>query len=253
MINPISNVNYNYIPNIKNPNQAQTNTVAAETPVFYADPSQAIKSELSVNSPISYTAIRDLNIPYSNPAKLYKLANGQKVIILPKQGPTVVKSYFNVGSMNEKEAEKGIFHFIEHMKFNGSKNLEAGEFFNTVNKMGASTNASTGMSTTDYYVESQMLGENDLEKTIKIHADMLQYPNHTPEMVEKEKGPVTSEISMVSDEPVNLAMNSCLKNLFQIKTNSPDLIAGTIGTINNLSSDTVKTYDETWYLSLIHI
>lgn len=212
-----------------------------------ADPTQAIKAQLSVSMPISYTFIKDIKIPYSEPAKFYKLSNGQKVVILPKKGPTVVKSYFNVGSMNEEDSEKGIFHFIEHMKFNGSKHLQPGEFFQTVNKMGASTNASTGMSVTDYYVASQMLGENDLENTIKIHADMIQYPNHASEMVEKEKGPVTSEIGMVSDQPENVAMNNCLKNLFRIESPTPDLIAGSINTINSLTDEKVKSYDDNWY------
>ena len=249
MINFLSGINNSgYVSNIqKRTGSIQPPEEKKVSKAYASDPTAAIKSELSVKMPMPYTFIRDINIPYSNPAKFYKLANGQKVIILPKKGSTVVQSYFNVGSMNERESEKGIFHFIEHMKFNGSENLKEGEFFELTNKMGASTNASTGMSTTDYYVQSQMLGENDLENTIKIHADMLQTPTHTPEMVEKEKGPVTSEISMVSDEPVNLALNNCIKNLFGIKTSVPDVIAGTISTVNNLTSEKVRAYDDAWY------
>ena len=248
MINSISQTNGVYTGIAKKNNvpeqQKSTNTSA---PVAYADSSTAIKSQLGVSVPIPYSFIRDIKIPYSEPAKYYKLANGQKVIILQKKGPTVVKSYFNVGSMNEREGEKGIFHFIEHMKFNGSEHLKEGEFFDTVNKMGGSTNASTGMSTTDYYVMLQLLNKDDLETTIKIHSDMIQTPKHTPEMVEKEKGPVTSEISMVSDEPVNLGLNNCIKNLFGIKTNVVDLIAGNINTVSNLTSEKVKEYDAAWY------
>ena len=247
MIEPINGVNSGYLNNIKPQAGRQTLPVEKKPPVFYADPTAAIKSGLSVKAPMPYSFVRDINVPYSNPAKYYRLANGQKVIILQKPGQTVVKSYFNVGSLNEKEEEKGIFHFIEHMKFNGSENLAAGEFFDTVNKMGASTNASTGMSTTDYYVATQILNENDLDTTIKIHADMLQTPSHTPEMVEKEKGPVLSEISMCSDEPVNLALNTCIKNLFGIKTNVPDLVAGTISTVGSLTSEQVKANDDAWY------
>ena len=247
MISPINGINNIYTNKLKKQSFKEALPVEEEKREVYADPSAAIKSQLGVKTPISYTFIRDIEMPYSEPAKLYKLANGQKVAILHKKGPAVVKSYYNVGALNEPEGEKGISHFIEHMKFNGSENLNSGEFFNTVNKIGASTNAGTGLSMTDYFVAGQMLGDNDLETTVRIHADMLQAPSHTPEMVEKEKGPVLSEISMCMDHPENLAMNNCIKNLFGIKTGVKDLVAGSANTVGNLSSEKVKAYDETWY------
>ena len=247
MISPINGISNIYVNKAKKQSFKEALPVEEEKREVYADPSAAIKSQLGVKTPISYTFIRDIEMPYAEPAKLYKLANGQKVAILHKKGPAVVKSYYNVGALNEPEGEKGISHFIEHMKFNGSENLNSGEFFNTVNKIGAATNAGTGLSMTDYFVAGQMLGDNDLETTIRIHADMLQAPSHTPEMVEKEKGPVLSEISMCMDHPENLAMNNCIKNLFGIKTGVKDLVAGSANTVGNLSSEKVKAYDETWY------
>ena len=128
-------------------------------------------------------------LPESTTVPLYKLENGQKVAIVPKKGPTVVKTYVNVGSMNEPDRVRGISHFIEHNLFNGSEGLEAGEFFDAVNKMGANTNASTGFAATDYYIASNLLKKNDLETEIKIHASMLETPKFAENMIAKEKKP----------------------------------------------------------------
>ena len=74
-------------------------------------------SQVNSNLPIGYTKIAEITVPNcEEKASLFKLANGQKVVILPKQGPTYVKTTFNVGSMNEPDNKRGISHFIEHIK-----------------------------------------------------------------------------------------------------------------------------------------
>lgn len=204
-------------------------------------------SNIGINIPIPFTETPEINILNEIKAKTYKLANGQKIIIIPKKGPTIVKTYVNVGSMNEPDDLRGISHYIEHNLFNGTQTLKAGEFFNKVNKLGASTNAATGFSMTNYFILSQLLKQGALEEKIKIHADMLQNPIFAPDMLEKERGPVISEISMVMDEPTNIATNLAIKNLYQIKSKSPDLIAGTIENIKNVTRNDVLKYYNTHY------
>lgn len=205
------------------------------------------QNPIGITTPIAYTYLGELNIFGNLKAHAYKLANGQNVIILPKKGATVVKTYVNAGSMNEPENLRGISHYIEHNLFNGTKELKAGEFFSRVNNLGASTNASTSFSTTDFYISSQLLKKDDLETKLKLHSDMLQNPVFAPDMLDKERGPVISEISMVMDEPQNIAMNMALKNLYQINTKSPDLIAGTIDNIKNITRNDVVNYYNTHY------
>lgn len=215
--------------------------------VISAEASNAIKSQLSIRTPIPYSFIGEFEIKEAGKVKLYKLANGQRVAIMPKKGPTVLKSYFNVGSMNEPDDIRGVSHFDEHMAFNGTENLASGDFFKITNSMGAMTNASTGFAQTDYYISSQLLDDSDLEESIRIQSDMLQNPKYAPEMIEKEKGPVTSEISMVADSPENVALNNCIKNLFRIESTSPDLVAGRISNIQNMTREKAYGYYNTWY------
>ena len=243
------------------PTQIEPQTREAQIPSAASTPNdnslnikaaESLKAQTLAQAPVSYTFVRDIKLPFSKNAKLYKLANGQKVVILEKKGPTVLETYYNVGSMNEPDELRGISHFNEHMAFNGSngpegKTLNSGDFFKIVNEIGGSTNASTGFSQTDYFISSQLLGDNVFDKSAFIQSQQLQYPEHSAEMVEKEKGPVTSEISMVGDQPENMALNNCIRNLFQIESTSPDLVAGTISNINNLNREKTLDYYNLWY------
>lgn len=207
-----------------------------------------VTPDYNTKAPLKYTSLGKVNLPEGLQANIYKLENGQRVVIIPKKGPTVVKTYVNVGSMNEPDKVRGISHFIEHNLFNGSQGLEAGEFFATVNKLGANTNASTGFSATDFYIESNLLKKRDLETEIKIHAEMLETPKFAENMLTKEKGPVTSEINMILDDPENIATNTTLKTLYNIKSSSKDIIGGTVDNINHLTrEDVVDYYKRNYY------
>ena len=105
-----------------------------------------VTPDYAVKTPIAYSHVEDIKLTDGLVAKCYKLANGQKVVVVPKDGPTFVKSYVNTGSFNEPDHLRGISHYIEHNLFNGSEALGEKVFFDEVNKMGAATNASTSFS-----------------------------------------------------------------------------------------------------------
>ena len=198
--------------------------------------------DYNVKAPMLYQKNGIYPLPYGYQAHSYVLANGQRVMIVPKQGSTVLKTYVATGSLNEPDNVRGISHYIEHNLFNGSDGLDAGEFFETVDKMGAETNASTSMAQTDYFISSNLLNEGDLEKKIKIHASMLESPKFSQEMLKKEKGIVNSEINMYLGNPETIITNATLKNLYNIKSTSGDLIAGTTKNIDNLTREDVVDY-----------
>lgn len=207
---------------------------------------QALKSSILPQTH-GYKEISDINAPFFNKGKLYRLNNGQKVILINKPGPTVIKTYVKVGSFNENNQIRGISHFIEHSVFNGSKLLNSGEFVKEINNMGASYNAGTGFSSTNYFVESPLHKEQDMEKIIKMHADMLQNPTFSDEMIKKERGPVISEIHMYEDDPFDKAYNLSLKNLFNFKNSYQGLIAGSEKNIKSLTRNDILDFDNKWY------
>lgn len=242
-INSINSVN-NY-PN-RNKTGFKGNSTNTANPQI--DKLSNVQPDYTVKTPMSYTKTGEINFPYDTKAHIYRLANGQKVIIVPQDGETVVRTYVNTGSMNEPDKLRGISHYIEHNLFNGSKGLDEGDFFKQVDKMGASTNASTGFAETNYYISSNLLNDGDLEKKIKLHASMLETPLFATEKLEKEKGIVNSEINMITSDPENIAINKMLKNLYGIKSSSTDMIGGTTDNINNLTrEDVVKYFNNNYY------
>jgi len=243
--------NINVSPNALKYIQTQPAVATAATvPVCNVQPAHSsypayMQPQLYQQSPYSFVDTQ--KIFGKHDAYFYQLPNGQKVVVVPKKGPTVIKTYVNVGSMNEPDNLRGISHFIEHNLFNGTDHLKPGEFFKKVSGMGANTNASTSFAVTDYFIESQLLDTKDLEEEIKLHADMIQYPAFAEAMLEKERGPVISEISMVSDNPMNQAVNKCIKNLLNIKSASDEIIAGRVDNIAKVTQKDVRDYYNTWY------
>lgn len=71
---------------------------------------------------------------------------------------------------------------------------------------------------------------------------MIETPHFAIEKLEKEKGIVNSEINMILSDPENLAVNKTIKNLYNIKSTSTDLIGGTTDNITNLTRDDVVNY-----------
>ena len=241
-INSINSVNnYNIVQNI--PSFKANNATNPQIEQL-----QDVRPDFAVKTPMSYTKTGEIDFPYDTKAHCYKLANGQKVIIVPQEGETVLRTYVNTGSMNEPDNIRGISHYIEHNLFNGSEGLQEGDFFKQVDKMGAETNASTGFAETNYYISSNLLKDGDLENKIKLHASMLETPLFAVDKLEKEKEIVNSEINMITSNPKNLAINKMLKNLYGIKSSSADIIGGTTDNITSLTrEDVVNYYNNNYY------
>ena len=223
-------------------NQVQTqnqNPEAADYKPVTTMPPQFVNA----NVPISYTKINEFTLPGTDTkVQMYKLANGQTVVLAPKKGQSRISTYVKCGGMNEPENLSGISHYIEHNLFNGSKNIGPKEFFAQTSKMGCYTNAYTSSSNTCYYISSHLFDSDDMQKIVELHADMVQYPKFEQSMLDKEKGIVNSEITMYDDDNRGILCGKALKQLLQIESDSNDLVCGTVKNINNLTRDDVVNY-----------
>ena len=83
----------------------------------------------------------------------YRLGNGLTVLLLvDKQAPVVSYfTWFRVGSRHEKVGKTGLAHFFEHLMFNETEKLSAGEFDRKLEENGAESNAGTWVDWTYYY------------------------------------------------------------------------------------------------------
>ena len=224
-------------------NSAETKEQISFSGLFRGTP------DYNVKVPMQYSKIGTTTLDNGMEIHEYKLANGQRVMIMPSDSPTLtLKTYVKTGAMNEKDDERGISHFMEHMMFNGTrgdngyKKIEAGETFKAIEEMGGFANASTGYKTTDYIISLPQFNSDDFAKAVEIQSAMVCNPAFTDEMIEKEKGPVCSEINMASDAPYREVAMVSLKNLLNIKSTSADVITGTVENIQNLNKEKLFDY-----------
>ena len=120
------------------------------------------------------------------------LENGLEIIVWPDHDiPNVALYYFvRAGSRNERPGITGLSHFFEHMTFNGTSDLDPGEFDRIMEAAGGWNNAYTNSDVTVY---TDWFPRSALETIFGLEADRLQNLDFDPEVVEKERGVVYSE------------------------------------------------------------
>lgn len=123
----------------------------------------------------------------------YTLPNGLKVILHQDNSAPVVAvtALYHVGSKNEDTARTGFAHFFEHLLFEGSKNIERGQFDKYVTNSGGALNANTSQDRTFYHM---VLPSNQLKMGLWLESERMMHAkiedvgvNTQREVVKEEK------------------------------------------------------------------
>lgn len=102
----------------------------------------------------------------------FDLNNGLHVILHEDHSVPVVSVsvMYHVGSKNENPNRTGFAHFFEHLMFEGTKNIERGEYSEIVEKAGGTLNANTSQDRTYYY---ELLPSNQLELGLWLESERM--------------------------------------------------------------------------------
>ena len=105
----------------------------------------------------------------------YDLDNGLHVILhQDKTAPVVVTSVmYHVGAKDEQPDRTGFAHFFEHLLFEGTENIERGEWFKIVTAHGGNNNANTTDDRTYYY---EVFPSNNLELGLWMESERMLHP-----------------------------------------------------------------------------
>lgn len=105
----------------------------------------------------------------------YDLDNGLHVILHQDNTAPVVSVgvMYHVGAKDEEEGRSGFAHFFEHLLFEGTENIERGEWFNIVAANGGSNNANTTQDRTYYY---ETFPSNNLELGLWMESERMLHP-----------------------------------------------------------------------------
>lgn len=111
-------------------------------------------------------------IRWDDQVSTFSLDNGMDVVVIEDhRAPVVVHMmWYRAGSADEKPGVSGVAHFLEHLLFKATDNMESGEFSKTVAANGGSDNAFTSYDYTAYF---QRVASDRLELMMKMEADRM--------------------------------------------------------------------------------
>jgi len=120
---------------------------------------------------------------------------------MPAVRSVSVGIWLRVGSRNEREAQNGITHFLEHMVFKGTKHRSAEEIARAADSIGGHLDAFTAKEFTSFSIKAL---DEHVPRAFEILSDLVKNPLVRPEDVSKECRVIQEEIKMVEDTPDDL-------------------------------------------------
>ena len=187
----------------------------------------------------------EFNIDY----KKYTLENGLQVVLhQDTSDPTVaVAVLYHVGSNREKVGKTGFAHFFEHMLFQNSENVGAGNFIKNMNDLGGTFNGGTWTDGTVYF---ETVPSDALEQVLWMESDRMGFFINTVSEwgLENEKQVVKNEKRQgVDNRPYGHKEYVQLTNLYpEGHPYSWDVI-GSLEDLQNATIADVKEFYEQWY------
>lgn len=186
---------------------------------------------------------------------VYKLTNGQTVVVVPKKGPgaITVNTVVKTGALNEIERLRGVSHFMEHLAFDGSKKgafkkgLKPGGFDKVASSIGADINAHTSTELTAYFFSVAGAKRSEMAKLMQAHATMVKYPALPKGQYKKEQEVVIQEIKQSMDRPSAKAYFKLLQDLLGIDIKANHWVLGDESNIRNATRRDVLAYHNANY------
>ena len=144
----------------------------------------------------------------------YDLENGLHVILHQDNNAPVVTTsvMYHVGAKDEQPDRTGFAHFFEHLLFEGTENIERGQWFSIVTENGGTNNANTTDDRTYYY---EVFPSNNLELGLWMESERMLHPIINQIGVDTQNEVVKEEKRLrVDNQPYGKFLENVKKNLF---------------------------------------
>ena len=129
------------------------------------------------------------------------LPNGLRLVTVPTDYANIVAAFIVVqtGSRNEVEpGHTGFAHLFEHLMFKGTEKLSQARYNETLNRIGAASNASTS---DDFTVYHTTFSKEDLATVLMMEADRFQNLKYSEPEFKTETLAVLGEYNKNSSNP----------------------------------------------------
>ncbi len=168
----------------------------------------------------------------------FDLDNGLHVILHEDHSVPIVAVtvLYHVGSKNEDSTRTGFAHFFEHLLFEGSENIDRGEFDQYIEEAGATNNANTSSDRTFYY---EILPSNQLALGLWLESERMLHAKVDSVGVETQRQVVKEERRQrVNNQPYGSILEEILKRAYQ----EHPYRWPTIGSMEHLEAATDEDY-----------
>ncbi|MFT5905174.1 MAG: zinc protease [Cryomorphaceae bacterium] len=162
------------------------------------------------------------------------LDNGMRYVIHKNALPAKRVSFrlhVDAGSLSEKESQRGVAHFLEHMVFNGTKTFpDATKLVPQMQRLGiafgAHANAYTSFDETVYMLDLPDMKKSTVDLAFNVMGDFADGALLTDAEIDEERGVISSEktsrdsinMRMMEKQFQHLMPNSLVPNRFPIGT-----------------------------------
>ena len=143
-------------------------------------------------------------IPADKAVRVGKLPNGMKYYLRHNDKQKNLADFYishDVGAIQEEDDQQGLAHFLEHMAFNGTKNLPGKmliEYLETVGvKFGVNLNAGTSWDYTQYLLKDvPTVRPGIVDTAMLILHDWSHFIALQPKEIDAERGVIMEELRM---------------------------------------------------------
>jgi zinc protease len=176
----------------------------------------------------------------------FSLANGLRVILREDHRAPVVACHlcYKVGSAQEPPGQSGMSHALEHLMFEGSSKLDAGQANSVLERLGAEENAYT---TQDMTVFHQTLASHYLEVALEIGADMMSSALLPDATFSREIEVIKAERSLRIDGSADTIAHERFQSAAHLMSGYRTPVIGWRADLERLSNAEVRHWYQQWY------
>ena len=199
-------------------------------------------------------SVRAQEIPADPAVRTGKLDNGLTYYIRSNAKPEKQAEFYilhNVGAIQEEDSQQGLAHFLEHMAFNGTKNLPDKTLINYLEsvgvKFGANLNAFTAAEQTCYNMSAVPLNREGIVDTcLLILHDWSHFVTLDDAEIDNERGVIIEELRTrnTAGWRINEQISPVLYNHSKYAERN---IIGSIEGLKSFSYQELKDFYHRWY------
>lgn len=122
----------------------------------------------------------------------FTLKNGMEVVVVNNPRLPIVSHmlWFKIGAADDPPGKSGLAHYVEHMMFQGTPTVPAGEYAKKIAGLGGVQNAFTSHDYTAFYVN---IAKEHLPDVMTLEADRMQHLSPPPDDFKREREVIIEE------------------------------------------------------------